>query len=285
MFNEIFTRSNFFFSGYFRMSEDHVEDPFVYQNNSEETEILDAILFSCDGINDKKWKILSTVLLPGQSLSLGAKEVRSLLPGVKEGSILLCLKGPRFKDAVRLKDLMMNWSSKAGGSFFAIGPFSEVNPAATKAKKSFYMFCPLASRKNGTKNFNVFVNHSSDHEYTDTVELVPQLSNLNGAVIVGAPLRIPPFGTFVMDVEKYFGKAGVALLDKTDGYGGITVQHVGHILASYFFQADTEGNIVCGNHTQAAFGILGGPSFRGMFKDEIKRLFPFIVSLRTKVTR
>jgi hypothetical protein len=281
--DEIFSRSNFFFSGYFRIPKDRTKSIFVYQNNTLETELLDAIIFPCGGIKENKHKIIHKVLSPGDLLLLDTEEISSLLGDGTEGSIFLCLKGPEFKEAVAVKDLMLNWASVAGGSTFAVGPFAEINAGPNKAKKSFFMSAPIVcSKERGVKSVNVLINHSSDPAYDDTIMLTPQLSNLNGEVIVGQPFQIPPFGMFVVDIEKYFGSDGVTLLNRTNGYGAITAQHLGHILPSYFFQTDVEGNIICGNHTQPPTGIFAGRPLPQLFKEKIKQMFPWIVYLRAK---
>jgi hypothetical protein len=284
MLTEIFSRSNFFFSGYFRISEDYEKSYFVYQNDSLDKEIIDVILFPIGGIAENPGQVIHKELSPGESLILDTDHVRALIGEVFEGSFFLCLQGPQFKDAVALKDLMVNWSSQSGGSFFATGPVSEMNLPINKAKKGFYMFSPIvvdASRK--IRSVNVIHNHSSDPYYADTIEIVPRLSNLDGETIVGQASLIPPYGSLVIDTQEYFGKAGVDLLQKTGGYGALTAQHSGHMCTSFFFQTDERGNIICGNHTQAAMGALGGPTLLQALRDEIKKAFPLITYLRTKI--
>lgn len=282
MFNEIFARSNFFFSGYFRVSPHGIRNYLLYQNDSQEKEILDVVVFPPEGIGKKNWKIISKVLPPRESWLLDANELSALLGEAKEGSVFLCVKGgQKFEETRAQKDLVLSWASPSGGSLFAVGPFSELNQGPTKSKKSFFMFCPVVLEKNsGIKTVNIIINHSSDPNYADTIQLTPQLSNLKGEILSGDRVTIPPFGTTVVDVEEHFGKKGIELLDMTGGYGGMTIQHAGHILVSYFFQADSDGNIICGNHTQPPAGIFGGPTTFQVFKGEVKRMFPWLMNVK-----
>lgn len=285
MFNEIFSRSNFFFSGYFRIPKERIKNLLIYQNDTEKTETIDALIFPLGGVRKNNYKIIHKILAPGEALVLDTEEMSVLLGGETEGSVFLCLQGPSFKEAMTVKDLLLNWESSVGGSVFAVGPFPDLNIAATKAKKSFFMFCPLIFDKgSGVKNLNILLNHSSDPAYNDTIEITPHLNNLKGESIVGNSVIIPPFGTGIIDVEVHFGKEGMALLARTGGYGGMTIQHVGHIFASYFFQANEHGDIICGNHTQPPIGIFGtSMTFRQLFKGEVKRMFPWVISLRKKI--
>jgi hypothetical protein len=284
-FETIFSSSNFFFSGYFRVPAEKTKSVFIYQNDSPKEETVAAIVFPTGGAPERREHVIRKTLSPGGSLALGTVEIEALLGGAREGSIFLCVKGPDFKDAVTLKDLMVNWNSPAGGSFFAIGPFSELNTPATKAKKSFFMFSPIVVSE-ALGSVNVLINHSSDPCYADAIEIIPTLANLNGEVIIGRPALIPPYGSLVIDTKGYFGDEGVALLAKTGGYGGLYARHAGHILVSYFFQTDQRGNIVCGNHTQPAIAaIMGAPTFQEALKGQIKMAVPWIPYLRDKLAR
>ena len=279
---QIFPKSNFFFSGYFRIPKDRTKSLFVYQNDTEGVEEIAAVIFPPEGVTKNEHKVIERKLAPSEALVLDTDEIRAQLGDLTtEGTILLCVSGEKFdKKSLTSKDLALHWTSKAGGTLFAIGPFGELNSGPDRSKKNFFMFCPIVVREGELGSFNIIINHSSDPAYRDAVELTPKLSNLSGELLIGKTFTLEPFGCATIDIKTHFGQEGLELLKKTGGEGGMTIQHSGHILASYFGQADPEGNIICGNHTQPPSGAVGVLTGKEMWKDCIKRTFPFLVTMR-----
>ena len=73
LFEDIFSSSNFFFSGYFRVPAEKTESVFIYQNDSPEAETVSAIVFPMGGAAEGRERIIRKTLPPGGSLALGAK--------------------------------------------------------------------------------------------------------------------------------------------------------------------------------------------------------------------
>ncbi len=277
--------SNFFFSGYFRIPKDKTKSLFIYQNDSSGVEEISAVIFPPEGIMTRKHQIIQRTLMPSESLVLDTDEIeKRFSDAIVEGTILLCVSGEKFnKKTLTSKDLALHWNSASGGTLFAIGPFNEVNAGPDRSKKNFFMFCPVVVKGGELDTFNIIINHSSDMSYEDSVELVPKLSNLSGDILVGKPFKIPPFGCASLSIGGHFGQEGIEFLKKTEGHGGMTIQHPGHILVSYFGQVDNQGNIICGNHTQPPSGAVGLLKGKEMLKNEIKRRFPFLVEWKNNL--
>ena len=279
--NEIFPKCALFFSTYFRIVNDETKNIFTYQNDTATQETVYAIIFTSKG-KDGEWKVITTLLPPYAPFVLTTKDIAREFPGVNEGSILLALApGVPFEVGMLRKEYVSNWLSEGSGTFTSAGPFTMLNTLDQKKSKSFFMFSPVVYKKGFLNTFNVLVNHSTDPDYADSVEVVPELSNLKGGMLVGSPILIAPFGSVAIDIEKVFGKAGLSLLENTGGYGTMTVKCFGHILISYFFEADGIGKLLCGNHTQPPVSIfLSKKDVRSMFKDEIKKKFPFLLRIK-----
>ena len=277
-------KSNFFFSGYFRIPKDKSKSLFIYQNDTPENEEISAIIFPREGKTLGSQKTIAKTLKPSESLILDTDEILAQFEsGITEGTVLLCVNGEQFdKRSLTSKDLALHWNSASGGALFAIGPFGSVNAGPDRLKKNFFMFCPVVICEGELDTFNIVINPSSDESYDDAVELIPELSNLSGETLVGSSFTVEPFGCSSLSVMEHFGKEGIELLRRTGGNGGMTIRHPGHILVSYFGQSDIDGNIICGNHTQPPSGAAGVMTGMDMWKNSIKKTFPLLLTIRDK---
>lgn len=279
--SEIFSKAALFFSTYFEIEEGVTKNVFTYQNDTKSREHIHALIYSTQG-SKRPIKIVTKTIEPFQSFILTTEDIKIEFPGVKVGSILLALtlEVPFGKGMLR-KEYVSNWLSEASGAYTSAGPFTALNTAEQKKTKSFFMFSPVVHQAGKVTTRNILINHSTDINYTDSVSIVPELCNLDGECVNGNKVVLEPFGTLVIDIREVFGKKGEAILNKTGGYGTMTIHSFGYIFISYFFQQDENGNILCGNHTQPPAGILGGKKTRkDMLKAKVKQLLPFIVRLK-----
>ncbi len=286
---KIFSQSKLFFSSYFRIHSPNTSNVFLYTNDSEKIERVSAFIFPKSGNTERPPAVISRVLVPFERFTFNNKDIEQLLPGVKEGSVLLCvdLDGELTKATFR-KEFVSNWISKTSkaisGAMTSAGSFPELNTVNTKPKRSFSMFAPVTWDKGGVTSLNVLINHSSDPHYRDSIEIRPILYNLKGESIEGKIATIAPFGIGIIDIEKVFGEKGTTLLSQTQGKGTLTVRKMGYNLVSYFFQLDANENFICGNHTQPPNVILASfdsnVSLRQIYKEKLKIILPEILYIK-----
>lgn len=284
---DIFSRTHLFFSSHFRAFPDGTRNAFIYQNDSASPEVARVLLFPSTGVKDG-CALIEKRLLPNDSIVVRSDEIAKQLPGVHMGTVLLCLQieGP-LEDSRFRKELVSDWLSlgkgATRGAMTSAGPFSVLNTAETKPTRSFFMFSPVVFRPGAVQTENVLINHSTDPNYADRIEIMPLLSNLNGEVIEGKPVVLEPFGCGIIDIERTFGQRGVEALARTNGYGFHRVRQQGYIFVSYFFQLDQDGDVICGNHTQPPNILLRTTSGQ-LWKQKIKIMFPWLLYLKNART-
>ncbi len=242
------------FSSFIHISETTEQNNFYYVNEGKETERLVAIILTPDGKIPFNLTPLVYKLATGESLKIDANKIL-LQIGITnfQGSFLLIASNHDSEKPFNfsLKDLVTTWLGKDACTQIGVGGIRYFNVTGWKEKKSYYMFCPAVLSNNKRKTLITIFNHSTEHSYNDTVQLIPKLHNLDGETIIGKELSMPPFGCGIIDVDDHFGEEGKRLLQKTNGRGSLTTSHKGHTFSSLFFHIEKENNtIISGRHTQ-----------------------------------
>jgi hypothetical protein len=248
------------FSGYVHLKGADQEADFCYQNMNAVPEEVAAVILRPNG---EPVAEQTAVLEQSHALRVSARKLLESV-GISDfqGSILLVSRpmaaradGAPYEEM----DFYSSWRSRVPGSAaqIIVGAIRHFNEIGRKEKQSFFMGCPAVVTNNDRKTIIAIINHSSDPNYADTPEIVPELRNAHGRMVKAAPMHAPPFGIFLIDVDDVFGEEGRKLLAETGGYGSVGVWHRGHIFSTLFFHVDRRtGAILSGTHTQPLINVL-----------------------------
>lgn len=260
--NEFLEKKNkVIFSSYIHLEPGFVNE-FSYQNSGAADEVVLATLFHADGRRVVEIAPISTRLAPYEAFSI---DVAPMLANVGyesfRGSILFIthIVGDKTEDLGQ-RDFASYWASTRNawrnGCHIGVGASKEMNVTGKKEGRIYNMFCPAIVSNDRYKTLITIFNHSSEAGYVDTVVLEPVLHNFIGKKITGPAISVPPWGTFLLDIDTVFGEEGRKLLAESDGHGTATMLHRGHHFATLFFHVDKKTDeIVSGSHTTPAASI------------------------------
>lgn len=245
------------FSGFVYMRDVSQGNIFDYVNDTKNNEKADAVLLDMAGNPVPDSSIKSFSVAPGGYFRVNVGEwLNSLSINEFYGSLLMVQRVDAEHDNLQklsknvIRAPMSNWHSSSSHAQIGYGASPYLNVPVKKDKQSFFMFCPSVVSTDKLKTLIVMFNFSSDHAYNDTVSLTPRLNSADGQYVVGRDINIPPFGTFILDVEKHFPKM------TRNKIHTLTVSHTGHLMSSLFFHISrANGDIITGRHTQPAASV------------------------------
>jgi hypothetical protein len=242
------------FSSYVQVLGNNDRTVFVYQNDGSSRERVIGIVLNQEGELFPGFTPFDAELEPKQTATIDvSKQFGSNFSGKCVGSFLLIVANSNQDEKLLLapKDLVTQWSSPLGSAQIGNAGYTNLNVVGEKEKKSYFLFCPAVVENDKQNTRLVVFNHSVDPDYSDTVQLIPELHNLRGETVLGKPITVKPFGCAIIDPGEYFGEAGKALLASTEKRGSVTMRHHGHTFSSFFFFVDPKSKaIFSARHTQ-----------------------------------
>lgn len=249
------------FNSYIHLKKPTHEMRYSYVNENPIRESVTAIFLDSEGDPAEGYEPFSCELDPGEVVKIDPKAL--LVRDNFIGSSMLIIRPVNEEDTmiIKNKDAVTSWLAEDTACEIGTAAFPALNTKGVRENQSYYMFCSAVVSDEKRKTLIVIFNHSTDSDYSDTVEFTPKLQNLNGDLIVGPKVFVKPFGLGLFDTDELFGNEGRELLAKTGGRGSMTLFNRGHIFPSFFFHVDRKSeNLICGSHTQPAMGIFMNPA-------------------------
>lgn len=231
---------------------------FDYTNDSDYKEEISVVLLDLEGQTPQGYLSKKIMVDGKKSVHIDTRDILNEL-GLTSftGSLLLVIKFLELDRSGKvpfvIRTVMSSWHSPDYHAQIGTGFQSNFNEAHQRGKLSFFMFSPSHTVTDDYKTISVIYNYSTQPDYNDTVVLTPRVNGVGGDHFFGDDMTIPPFGTGIFDLEKYFKSGKV---QKGERYT-VTMAQQKYTFASFFFNVSRKtGAIINGRHTQPPASVL-----------------------------